>query len=175
MTERRSRGEGGLHWDDTRQRWIATATLGFDGRGKRITRKASGRTKTEAKSKLRDIIREQGEGVTHATQRYSVEDAVRNWLAFGLAGVGESTVRNYRNIADRQVVPFLGARQLKKLTAQDVDAWLRERARVLAMRTLRLAHSVLNRAVMHASPAERRGAVRGADRAGSSGRPRRPT
>jgi hypothetical protein len=55
MTTRRSRGEGGLHWDASRQRWIATATLGFDGRGKRITRKASGRTKTEAKDKLREI------------------------------------------------------------------------------------------------------------------------
>ena len=37
VTTRRSRGEGDLHWDETRQRWIATATLGFDGRGKRIT------------------------------------------------------------------------------------------------------------------------------------------
>jgi hypothetical protein len=53
MTTRRSRGEGGLHWDERRQRWIATATLGFDSRGKRITRKASGKTKTEAKAKLR--------------------------------------------------------------------------------------------------------------------------
>ena len=30
MTTRRSRGEGGLHFDESRQRWIATAALGFD-------------------------------------------------------------------------------------------------------------------------------------------------
>ena len=34
MSTRRSRGEGGLHWDESRQRWIATVTLGFDARGK---------------------------------------------------------------------------------------------------------------------------------------------
>jgi hypothetical protein len=50
---RRGRGEGGLHWDEHRQRWIATVTVGYDSRGKRITRKASGKTKTEAKESSR--------------------------------------------------------------------------------------------------------------------------
>jgi len=134
-----------LHWDETRQRWIATATLGFDGRGKRITRKASGKTNTEAKARLREILREHEDGVTRTAQRYSVEDAVRYWLTYGLAGVGPITVRNYTNIAERHVIPKLGARQLAKLAAQDVDGWLRERSLVLSTRTLRLAHSILNR------------------------------
>ena len=30
MTKRRSRGDGGLHWNSERQRWIATASLGYD-------------------------------------------------------------------------------------------------------------------------------------------------
>lgn len=98
MTTRRSRGEGGLHWDEARQRWIATASLGFDGRGKRITRKASGRTKTEAKNKLREILRDHEDGVTVRATSNSVGDAVRDWLAFGLAGRSPSTVANYRTI-----------------------------------------------------------------------------
>src|SRR5258707_11175598 len=40
MTKRRSRGDGGLHWSESRQRWIGEITIGYDGRGKRITRKA---------------------------------------------------------------------------------------------------------------------------------------
>lgn len=44
MATRRSRGDGGLHWDDKRQRWIATASLGFDPSGKRIVNRASGFT-----------------------------------------------------------------------------------------------------------------------------------
>ena len=62
MTARRSRGEGGLHWDESRQRWIATAALGFDARGKRITRKARATTKTAAKAKLREMLRDHAEG-----------------------------------------------------------------------------------------------------------------
>lgn len=64
MTTRRARGDGGLHWDESRQRWIATTTVGYDGRGKRMVRKASGRTKTEAKTKLRDLLALVEEGVT---------------------------------------------------------------------------------------------------------------
>ena len=33
MTKRRSRGDGGLFWDERRQRWIASVTVGYDGRG----------------------------------------------------------------------------------------------------------------------------------------------
>ena len=150
MTERRSRGEGGLHWDDTRQRWIATATLGFDGRGKRITRKASGKTKTEAKNKLRAIIREHDEGMTVAVTSYTVADAVREWLAFGLSGRAGSTVTNYRFVAESHIIAALGARRLRDLSAEDVDRWLVAESRKVSTRTLRLMHSVLNRSVRHA-------------------------
>jgi hypothetical protein len=34
MAARRSRGDGGLHFDTVRQRWIATASLGYDPAGK---------------------------------------------------------------------------------------------------------------------------------------------
>ncbi|MEZ0077460.1 hypothetical protein [Planotetraspora sp. GP83] len=55
MTARRSRGDGGLHWDEQRQRWIASVTVGYSPAGKRIVRKASGKTKTEAKARLKEI------------------------------------------------------------------------------------------------------------------------
>ena len=45
MTKRRSRGDGGLHWDEARQRWIASVTVGYTPAGKRIVRKANGKTK----------------------------------------------------------------------------------------------------------------------------------
>src|SRR6266568_3925581 len=124
MTTRRSRGDGGLHWDDSRQRWIATITLGYDGRGKRITRKTSGKTKTEAKSKLKDILRDHDDGLTIASGGYTVADAVRDWLQFGLSGRDEQTVATLTSLANNHVIPSLGARQLRELSADDVDKWL---------------------------------------------------
>ncbi len=64
---RRSNGEGGLHWDEGRQRWIATVTTGYDGRGKRTVRKAAGRTKTEAKARLRDLLHDRDEGLSESS------------------------------------------------------------------------------------------------------------
>jgi len=49
MTARRSHGDGGPQWDERRQRWIVSFTVGYTPAGKRIVRKAAGRTKTEAR------------------------------------------------------------------------------------------------------------------------------
>jgi len=69
MVKRRSRGDGGLHWDDQRQRWIATIHLGYDGRGKRLVKRTSGKTKTEAKDKLKEITRDLDDGLALAPSR----------------------------------------------------------------------------------------------------------
>ena len=65
MTTRRSHGDGGLHWDETRQRWIATVTIGYTPTGKRVVRKPAGRTKTEARAKLKKLIREHDDGMAY--------------------------------------------------------------------------------------------------------------
>lgn len=150
MTKRRSRGDGGLHWDESRQRWIATASLGYDASGKRITKRGSGRTKTEAKAKLKDIIRTFDDGLAVEPTHYTVAEAVTDWLEYGLADRDEETRKNYVSLANNHVIPDLGARKLRQLSADDVDRWLARKAKKLATRTLRSLHSILNRSVKRA-------------------------
>lgn len=57
MVARRSRGEGSLFWNEKRQRWIGIVSQGYAANGKRRTTWVSGRTKTEAKTKLREAQR----------------------------------------------------------------------------------------------------------------------
>lgn len=95
MTKRRSRGDGGLHWDEARQRWIATVTVGYTPAGKRIVRKASGKTKTEANNALRQKIREYEDGLSIAHTGFTVGDALADWLAYGLSGKSANTIGNY--------------------------------------------------------------------------------
>jgi hypothetical protein len=92
MTARRSRGDGGLSWDNTRQRWVASVTVGYTPRGKRIVKRGRGRTKTEAQRKLREIIRDYEDGQITNSDGYTVAQAVRDWLQFGMSGRGESTI-----------------------------------------------------------------------------------
>ncbi len=150
MTARRSRGDGGLHWDEPRQRWIASVTVGYSPAGKRIVRRASGRTKTEAKNKLRDILRATEDGHQVEPHGYTVKQAVEDWLAFGLTGRSENTITTRRFLAEQHVIPALGARKLRELSAEDVDRWLAEKARTLSTRTLQDLRSILLRAVKRA-------------------------
>ncbi|MER7011528.1 tyrosine-type recombinase/integrase [Saccharopolyspora sp. NPDC000359] len=150
MAKRRSKGDGGLHWDKNRQRWIATASLGFKANGKRDVKRASGKTKTEAKDKLKEILRDHEDGLSSGPDRYTVADALASWLKYGLNGREQGTVETYRYQVDGHIVPHLGKQKLRALTVGDVDEWLADRAKVLSTRTLRMLHSILNRAIRHA-------------------------
>jgi integrase len=155
MAKRRSRDDGGLYWSESRQRWIAEITIGYRANGKRITRKASGKTKTEAKGKLDEMRREIEDGAA-AAGRYTVADAVRDWLRFGLNGRSAGTLEKLTILTDQHVIPALGNRLLKdpsrtnELSADDVDAWLEEKAEVLSTRTLQDLRSILKRSLNRA-------------------------
>jgi integrase len=96
------------------------------------------------------MLRDHEDGLTVRANNYTVADAVRDWLAFGLAGRSASTIANYRTIAETHVIAPLGARRLRDLTAEDVDRWLLAKSHEVSTRTLRLMHSLLNRSMRHA-------------------------
>ena len=110
MSSRRARGDGGLHWDQRRQRWVATATVGYDGRGKRLVRHGYGRTKTEAKGKLRDLLRSSEDGVVLIRDGCTVREAVEDWLEHGLSSRDKATRDANRHLCEKHVLPYLGAR-----------------------------------------------------------------
>lgn len=150
MTARRSRGDGGLYWHEGRQRWIASVTVGYSPTGKRIVRSGSGRTKTEARTKLKEIVRDLDDGVATASRAYSVGQAVNDWLDHGLGGRDANTVQTRRILARQHVIPALGSRKLTDLSAEDVDRWLADKARTLSTRTLQDIKSILRRSVTRA-------------------------
>jgi len=174
MTSRRSRGDGGLHWDAARERWIASVTVGYSPAGKRIVRRGSGRTKTEAKAKLKEILRDHDDGLVTAPHTYTVAQAVADWLAYGLSGRDPKTTEKYQILAGQHVIPGLGARKLRELSAEDVDRWLAEKSRTLSTRTLRDVRSILRRSIARAQARDKvkRNVVLLCDTpAGQAGRP----
>jgi integrase len=150
MTTRRSKGDGTLYWSERRQRWIGEITVGYDGRGKRIFRKASDKTKTGALTKLKEMQRDHDDGLPVGPQNYTVANAVREWLEFGLSNRDPATAKKCRILASKHVIPALGARKLRKLSADDVDRWMAAKAKTLSTDTLRQLRSVLKRSVSRA-------------------------
>src|SRR5215467_5755196 len=129
--------------------YTGAISLGFDATGKRQRVKRKGRTKTEVKDKLREVVDDLEAGVS-AAANYTVQAAVEDFLDHGMKGKSPQTAANYRSIANHHLIPFIGAAKLKKLTADELDTWLDNRAEELSTRTLRLVHQILERAIRHA-------------------------
>lgn len=156
MASRRSRGDGTVYWSESRQRWIVELTIGYRPNGKRIFRKASGKTKTEAKNKLKELIRDVEEGAANASAKYTVEQAVNDWLVSYERGERDpNTVKAVRSLVNNHIVPAIGARPLVKLEVDDVEEWLAEKAEVLVTSTLRNLRSILRRAINRAQVRKR--------------------
>jgi integrase len=150
MPARRSRGDGGLSWDNARQRWIASVTVGYTPSGKRIVKRGRGRTKTEAQRKLREMIRDYEDGQVTDGHAYTVAQTVRDWLQFGLVGRDEDTIAKCTILANTHIIPALGARKLRDLSADEVDRWLADKAKTLSTSTLQNLHSILKRSITRA-------------------------
>jgi hypothetical protein len=150
VTTRRNPGEGGLHWEESRQRWFATVYVGYAPNGKRRKIKVSARTKTEAKAKLQQLLRDRDDGHVLGGQTYTVRDAVESWLGHGLTGRQESTVVNRTILSRTHVIPALGARKLAQLSAEEVDQWLAAKAKTLSTDTLHRLLSILRQSIRRA-------------------------
>jgi integrase len=154
MPARRSRGEGALYWDESRQRWMAAVDVGFSPTGKRQRQWVTGKTKTEAKQKLLALRRDQSDGLPTEHRTYTVRQAVESWLEHGLTGRDEHTVTNRTILARTHVIPALGNRRLVDLTSEEIDAWLAAKSETLSTDTLHRLLSILRRSIRRAQARE---------------------
>ncbi len=89
-------------------------------------------------------------GLAIAPQNITVSQVVDDWLAYGLNGRSKGTVDMCTNLCRSHVIPALGARKLRQLSATDIDRWLAGKAKILSTRTLQELYQCLNRAVNRA-------------------------
>jgi integrase len=158
---RRGFGEDAIYFDHTGNcrdarnhkgcpgRWRGAVSLGYGSDGKRIRRKVGGRTKQEVKNKLEDLHTDLKAGVRSPDNRYTVGQAVEDWLRDCLAGRSEKTVTLNRDIL-KAVVDRIGKTALRELSAQDVRRVLTEIAATRSTRTIVVVHNALERAIRHA-------------------------
>lgn len=106
-------------------------------------------------------MRELDESGTVAANGYTVTEAVRDWLRFGLNGRSEAIRAKLTILAEQHAIPALGSRKLpdptriNEVTADDVDAWLEEKSEILATRTLQDLRSILSRSINRAQRRDR--------------------
>src|SRR5215471_9755149 len=148
-SKRRGHGEDSIYWDASKGRYVGAVSLGFSPAGTRIRRKVSGRTKAEVRDKLRELHQQVDSGL-RPRRRYTVGDALEDWLAHGVDGLSARTVTLYRGTIVKALTEQLGAVRLTELTAGDVQGALAAMAPRLSTRTLQIARNVLVRAIRQA-------------------------
>jgi integrase len=151
---RRGRGENSIYPDG--DRWRGSIDLGYDANGKRLRKKVSGRTRAEVAEKLDELRALQRKGMPLPNDKLTVEAFLDQWLAATVPGtVAPKTLDNYEDIARLYLKPFIGRKQLTKLTVDDANAlWGKLRTAGYGANTIKGARSVLRKAL---GSAERQG------------------
>lgn len=151
----RTRGNGDGSIYRRGDKWEASITV-WGPDGKRHRRKRLARTKTEAKELLKTLQREAAAGLM-GSGRTSVAAFLDDWYKNILPSrnVTFATRENYHSAIENYLKPALGRIRLDKLTADHVDAMLRDMiSQGKARATARLARTVLSMALTHAERRE---------------------
>ena len=145
---RRSWGDDGIYWVASRNRYVGATSLGYGPDGKRRRKVVSGRTKQEVKDKLRELHENLAASV-QTSKRYTVGQAIDDWLSQGMEGRSPQTIAKYRNVL-KSIIEQLGRRVLADLTAAEVRTALTRYAQAHATETVGIARLGLERAIRHA-------------------------
>jgi integrase len=160
MNSRRGWGEDGVFFEhdapcrDTDRhrhcegRWRGVISLGFSADGKRIRRKASGKTKAIVQDRLKKLHNELETGV-RTSPNYTVRRAAEDWLREGLAGRAAKTIKKNENVLE-PILAAIGSRRLRELTAGDVHQALTTMAQRYSSAAVAMGHNALTRMIRHA-------------------------
>lgn len=159
MPKKRGQGEGGLYYSESRQRWVAVLDLGRGPDGVRRRTKMYGKTRAEVRHKLDEAQKASAAGLSADDQRTTVAEFCAYWLRHGIPAAAQSpnSIANIEWAVNGHIVPRIGQRRLRELTADDVDKLMRDMANAgYSKHTMVRVHGELARILRFA---ERRGKV----------------
>jgi integrase len=145
MTKRREKGEGSVY----RRKDGRCVGEYEDANGKR--RYVSGKTKAEARAKLRKLLADRDEGVAYDSQNLTVGNYLNRWLAALKGTVRQRTWQRHEEVVRLHLKPTIGGVKLDKLNVLQVQAvygWKLETG--LSPRSVEIIHTTLHKALKQA-------------------------
>lgn len=149
MSGRNANGEGSV-WQRKDGRWCAAAYLrSLDGGRRRVV--VYGKTRQEAKVKLRELLDKAERNVPATPAQLTVAAYLTDWLDHARAHVRPSTYSGYESNVRLHLSPRIGKRKLARLTVRDVRVMVDQmRADGINGRSIQYAHATLRTALEHA-------------------------
>lgn len=147
----RGYGEGSLRFNEDKDSWEGRFRI-TDEHGKTRTRYFESKDWQKVEAQLDALVEARRQGLTITPKRMTitqllaafVDDAEQRDLA-------PKTLRDYRDTAEKYIVPHVGAIELDKLTAREVTRLMADVRKTvspsMAMRCRRILRAALNRAV----------------------------
>jgi integrase len=135
-------------------RWAIVIDVRDPQTGKRKRRWHSfAGTKRQAQVKCAELVAVASRGDYIEPSKAAVAELVRaridQWEAAG--DISARTAQRYRQLAEHQIVPHLGAKVLRKLRPLDIEAWHTALRATVAANTIGSAHRVLSKALRDAA------------------------
>ena len=147
---KRANGEGSIRYDDARKRWEGRITVGQDRDGQPVRKKVTGSTRAEVTKRLAEARDHADSGITAARRDLTIGRFLTDWADTVLPGsVAPSTEQQY----SRRGAPLRRARDRRQAAPHPRPPATSPRcssaldARGLSPNTMRLARSVLRRAL----------------------------
>lgn len=155
MATRKTKGAkgGGTIRQRPDGRWEARYTLGIDpGTGKQIQKSVYGKTQKEVRQKLTAITAEIDEGTYMDVPRLKTADWLNTWVEEYIGNVKPATRKSYQDHVRLNIIPYVGAVPLSKLTAAMIQQMYNELQtdKGLSPKTIKNVHGVLHRALEQA-------------------------
>lgn len=154
MAKRRPSGDGMVRKRDD-GRWEGRIVVGHKENGDSIFRYVSAKTQKALMEKMHRCIVEYDGAELTEDSRMTLGEWLDIWLKeCAEPSVRPSTYKGYRGYAERNIKPFLGSKQISKVTAADVQTLYRKLQReggvgggALSPATVRRIHGVLHQAL----------------------------
>ena len=102
---RRGRGEGSVYQRESDGLWVGTASLEFDGTGKRRRKTVYGKTKTEALAKLRVAHDKTMKGTLRSAKSMPLGEFLAVWLSAIKSAVAPGTHAAYAQHVKNLIAP----------------------------------------------------------------------
>ncbi len=130
MSKKRGNDEGSIYWVESKKRWEAILTLGWNTKGKYERKYFAAKTRGEVADKLKAAQRELEEGRPVKFDRQTVAHFLACWLEDAVKiSTKPKTYEQYSWAVNNHLAPGLGRHQLRDLAPQHVQRFITEKTK----------------------------------------------
>jgi integrase len=141
MAKNRGHNEGSI-FKRGNNTWRAQITI----QGKRLS--FNGKSKKECQEWVKETLAQVDNGLIYKSAKLTLEEFMTDWLISVESSLRPNTYKQYRQITNQHILPYLGKIKLKDLNPADIQQRYNNMVKQgKGLRTVQITHAVIHRAL----------------------------